>query len=195
MRISSRSLLLKVQMYILSLWLLFVLLILASVDVRTFSNASFTWGFGARVITGNIPSVMCCVMLAACFICYFSFNSYTTGVLQLSVKIKSIENRNADFLVLLSTYIIPLITIDITSCRHAAILIVLLVVIGVMYVRTDYFLANPTLALIGYRVYGIELSKAGLTGVAITKDDLKDGDDVMYVQFGHGSFYVKKVGK
>ena len=44
MRISSRSLLLKVQMYILSLWLLFVLLILASVDVRTFSNASFTWG-------------------------------------------------------------------------------------------------------------------------------------------------------
>lgn len=195
MTTSSRNLLLKIQMYILSLWLLFLLLILASANVSMFSDVSFTWGFVWRVLAGNIPSLACCTMLVLCIVCYLSFNCCTTGALQLSVKIKNIENRNADFLVLLSTYIIPLITIDITSCRHAAILIVLLVVIGVMYVRTDYFLANPTLALIGYRIYGVELSKEGLIGVAIARDDLKDGDNVMYVQFGHGSFYVKKVGK
>lgn len=189
----SRAIFLKSQMYVLSLWLLFAMMIIASVDVRILKEFSWSWAFVGRLIVKNLVPLVCTLMLVVCVVIYLGFKTCVTGTLQLTVKIKKIENRNADFLLLLSTYIIPLVTINLASVRQDVILIVLLIAIGFMYVKTDLFLANPTLALLGYKVYSVTLGEGGLSGVAITKDELLDGDNVMYVTLSREAYYIKKV--
>lgn len=182
---------LKIRMYISSLWLLFAMLIVSSFRLPSDFSLKFKWV--EELFAMNVPSCICGFMLLICALCIWSFKTCVDGTLQLSVKIRKVEDRNADFLLLLSTYIIPLVTIKIDSPRHAMILVILLVAIGVIYVKTNLYLANPTLALVGYKVYAVGLGMPDLSGVAITRDDLRDGDDVMFVSLGRGSFYLKKV--
>ncbi len=47
----------------------------------------------------------------------------------------------------LTTYIIPLVCIDLTKIRYVIVLVVLLVLIGFIFVRMDLYCGNPTLLL------------------------------------------------
>ena len=194
MKRNYRGIFLKVEMYILSLWLLFFMIIISSMNDCVFRHHHSGWrAFCVEFFKYDWLVVVCVCLLGLCGVCFWHFRTHTIGSMQLAVKVKGIENRNADFLLLLSTYIIPLVTMDFTSMRHLIILLVLLIAIGCMYVKTDLFLANPTLALLGYKVYKVELDAIQGNGVAITMDQLEDDDNVMFVRLSQGAFFVKKV--
>ena len=65
--------------------------------------------------------------------------------------------------------------------RYVFALFFLLIIIGVIYVKTDMFYANPTLAVLGYRLYRVQLdSRVGVKEniVVISKSPLCVGDSV-----------------
>ncbi len=66
-----------------------------------------------------------------------------------------IEITPADFdhLTFLSTYIIPLITFNLNEPRSFVVVIVLLIMIGVIYIKSNLYYLNPTLLLFGYKIY------------------------------------------
>jgi len=171
----------KFELYILSLWLLFFLIIIVTADIPIClgDNCSFI-GFNALFSKNVIPIVSLLFLLIGIFF-YFRFDYRISGSKNISSEIEEIEDLNYEHLTFLTTYIIPLICFNLSSSRYIFALIVVLIVIGLIYVKTDKFYANPTLAVLGYRLYKVTLkTRTGRKSsiVLITKDRLTKSDHI-----------------
>lgn len=147
---------LKIQLYILSLWLLFALLFLNKIQIPLcFENCEFI-GLG-KLITLNIIPIICIVFIIAGFWFYYRFKYIIKGAKSLPEKIEEMENINWEHLTFLVTYIIPLLSFDLdfnlTKDRNGLMFFLVLIVIGMIYVKTNMFYNNPTLAILGYHIY------------------------------------------
>jgi hypothetical protein len=91
------------------------------------------------------------------------------------IKITKIEERNSDYLVFISTIVMPLIAIEIVDLRSVIVFSILVIVIFIALVRTEQMFANPTLAVLGFRFYTIEHTSARIPSPIslITKDELQ----------------------
>ena len=121
---------------------------------------------------------------------YYRFKYVIRGAKRLPIQITEIENVNYEHLTFLTTYIIPLICFDLSQVRYAIDLGILLIIIGAIYVKTNMFYANPTLALLGYQIYRANTSqKQGL--IFISKEKLVKGDWVQPLSLDEKIYFVK----
>jgi hypothetical protein len=179
----------KIQLYILSLWLLFLLIPLQEFELTWKSNLEFNENIRNQ-IEGNILTVFSVVMLIIGAFSYKRFFYITKGSKKLPKEIVKIENQNYEHLTFLTTYIIPFICFEFDEIRKVIILIVLLFLIGAIYVRTHLFYANPTLALLGYHLYKVNtINDEGL--IFISRSQLKKGDNVHHIHLGDNIYFVK----
>lgn len=171
----------KFELYILSLWLLFFLIIVVTVEVPAcFGDGCTFIGWQALIGNNAIPIVSLCFLMFGVFF-YIRFDYRISGSKKLPVKIEKIEDVNYEHLTFLTTYIIPLICFNLTSTRYVFALAFLLVIIGVIYVKTDKFYANPTLAVLGYRLYKLTVktrTSVKENVIVITKDRLSEADQI-----------------
>ena len=140
---------LKIQLYILSLWLLFALLFVNKTQIPIcFENCKFM-GFKSLITTNIIP-IICIAFLVAGFWFYYRFKYIIKGAKSLPEKIEAIENINWEHLTFLVTYVIPLLSFDLdfnlSEDRNGLMFFLVLIVIGMIY-------NNPTLAILGYHIY------------------------------------------
>lgn len=125
---------------------------------------------------------------------FFNFKYKLAGSQQNQIIVKEIENKNYEHLTFLSTYIIPLIAFDLTKTRYAIVLLMLLLAIGIMYVKTNMFYTNPTLALLGYRIYKVNASfrtgdENGI--IIISREDISKNDTLSYKRIHENIYYVR----
>lgn len=96
---------------------------------------------------------------------------------QTVIKIKDINYETVTFLI---TYIIPLLFFvvgtDLSIYRNFILLILVLLIIGIIYCKTNMFYSNPTLAILGFHVYQIE-TKVNEEMIVIIKGKLHVNDD------------------
>jgi hypothetical protein len=114
----------------------------------------------------------------------------------LPFRITKIESANYEHLTFLATYIVPLVSFDFGSNRQMTVLGVLLILMGVIYVKTDLFYANPSLALLGFHVYKANGEfKTGTREdvILIARQKIKIEDFVAYIKLDERIYYVKKV--
>ena len=71
------------------------------------------------------------------------------------ITIKEIDNDNSNNLTYLLTYIIPFLAVEITTLNDIIIQFILFVFIGFLYVNSSMLQINPTLNLLGYKLYKI----------------------------------------
>ena len=79
----------------------------------------------------------------------------------ISSKILRVKNINYNYLMFFVTYIIPLICFDVSDVREFIILIFLLIVLGILFVKTNVYYQNPTLALMGFNLYEVDMIYKG----------------------------------
>ena len=130
---------LKLHFYIMSLWLLFVLLFLLTVDIPiSFSkDAHF---IGVMPLLKRNWFAFISLLLALLGIIFASMERRKwAGVSNPPYEILSVKNENYEYLTFLTTYIIPLICIDLTKVRYVIVLGVLLVLIGFIFIRMDLY--------------------------------------------------------
>jgi len=186
----------KFELYILSLWLLFFLIIVVTADVPVCwgENCSFV-GWSTLAKRNFIPLLSLGLLLIGLFY-YFRFDYRVSGSTKIPAKIEIIEDLSYEHLTFLTTYIIPLICFNLTSIRYVFALIFLLVVIGVIYVKTDKFYANPTLAVLGYRLYKVTVKTRTYTKdniVVITKDRLSKSDQIRMLDLDDKVSFARKI--
>ena len=186
----------KYELYIMSLWLLFVLIIVITIDVPIClgNNCEFI-GF-REVLRRNIISLVALFLVIIGLVFYKRFEYRTSGSKKISSKIEKIEDVNYEHLTFLTTYIIPLICFNLTSTRYVIALGILLYVIGVIYVQTDKYYANPTLALLGYRLYKVDLvTRTGDKNsiMIITKDRLLISDQIRRLDLDDKTCFARRV--
>lgn len=183
----------KAGLYIISLWLLFLLVIVITAKVP------MCWGQGCEFIgfskfnTAIIVPLVCVSFLLWGIYEFKRFSFDLKGTTNLPFKIVKIESINYEHLTFLATYIIPLVTFDFSSIRYLIVLILLLFFMGVIYIKTDLFYANPSLALLGFHIYKANgefknnETREGI--VIITRCKLKNLDRVSYIKLDERIYY------
>ena len=191
----AREIVEKLELYILSLWLLFFLVIIVTADIRICSGDPCEF-LGWRVIVANnvVPLISATFLLAG-VIYYFRFDYRIAGSTSIPVTISEVQDLNYEHLTFLTTYIIPLICFNLTNGRYLLALVILLIIIGVIYVKTDKFYANPTLAVLGFRLYSATVTRrTGKTtqAVIITKARLREDSLIRYLQLDDRVLFAKE---
>ena len=131
----------KFELYILSLWFLFVLIIVVTVEIPLCFEIGCQFIGYAELFSKNLVALIALVFVFAGILFYYRFKYYIEGSKALPVKIAKIQDLNYEHLTFLTTYIIPLICFNLSSVRYLLALGILLLVIGAIYVRTDKFYA------------------------------------------------------
>jgi hypothetical protein len=140
---------------------------------------------------------LCIVAIIVGIISFFDFMYKVKGTSELPFKVVAIENIDYEHLTFLTTYIVPLVCFNFNSLRYLIVLLILLFIIGVIYIRTDLFYANPTLAILQFRIYKVSGSfiRDGIRDniILITRDKLDNSNEVKYIKLDDRIYYAKKV--
>lgn len=192
------SRLIKVGMYLLSLWLLLVLIFVNKIDIDLCFDCKFaSWAeLGAIAAKNYLPS-MCVAVLLASLAFYAVFARIIQGAKDGPFKVVEIEDKSADHLVFLATYVIPLLSFSLDTPRQVVSLVITLTLIGAIYVRTNLFYANPTLSLLGFKICTVKFEQGGAgvpTGAAvlIAREDIDLGTAVNMLRLDKNIFFARK---
>lgn len=196
---------LKAVLYILSLWLLFFSLAVMSYDkvflIKIFSIDYFT-------ALKNLKSVNFSLMKSANYIFIFSVFFMIAGIFSLwllymgflagwsaTYVIEDVCDENHEHLAFLTTYIMPLVFTDVDKKRTAINLAVMIIAIGIIYVKTNRFYSNPSLAVLGYRIYKAKIkSQPGKTFVLVCRGRLMNDSKIQYIMLDQDTLLVKEIG-
>lgn len=189
----------KIGLYLLSLWLLFLLTIIITIKIPYYFEKDWIYVGTWNLIKMNIIPIICLLAIIIGIISFYDFLFKTEGTPELAFRITTIENIDYEHLTFLTTYIVPLVCFDFFKIRYLVVLLILLIVIGIIYIRTDLFYANPTLAILQFRIYKISGSfiKYGTREniILITRDKLEMADYVKYIKLDDRIYYAKKSNK
>ncbi len=183
--------LLKTGMYLLSLWLLFILVIVNKINVPICLDCRLATSDEAiKIAMDNYLAIICVVFL----VISGGFYYYFVGLIQESkdgpYAISEVENKNADNLVFLATYVIPLIGFGLDSVRQLLDLTITLVVLAVIFVKTNLFYANPTLSILGFKVFSAKMNERHV--ILITRESIDVNDSVNTLLLDRNVYFAKK---
>ncbi len=185
----------KVDLYVLSLGLLFVFFVIITAtfpEGRIVFSDLEAW---KRFLAPNAVTVVSVLMLCYCVYAYKRFEFDLRGATDIPFEIKKVEGINYEHLTFLATYVVPLISFDFASGRQMIVLALLMIVMGVIYIKTDLFYANPSLALLGFHIYRADGSfkngdRQGI--VLISSGRLQPGQKVSYIKLDERIYYVRE---
>lgn len=149
------------------------------------------------LIKNNIVPLISLICIIIGVYAYYDFKWVLKGNLQLPFEIIEITNVDYEHITFLTTYIIPLVTFNFLDIRYQIVFVILILVIGIIYIRTDLFYANPTLAILRFRIYRVAGKFRNNTEkkdiILISKDILSKGDNVRYIKLDNRIFYAIKL--
>lgn len=187
----------KIQMYIISLWLFFLLIIpitIQPLEKNIWCNDFKWYEMIFYWCKENILPIICLIMALFGYILFKQLEYKWKGTRNLSVRVIEVENENFEYLTFLTTYIIPLVCINLDELRYVIVLFILLVIIGIIFVKADFYLGNPTLALMGYKLYSIryQLNGQEYEKMIVTKDKIRVDDYIESIPFDKNAWYVRR---
>ncbi|WP_226504119.1 anti-phage protein KwaA [Pseudomonas sp. MWU16-30317] len=177
-QLQFRQEIMKFELYIISLWLLFVLMVVVKVDIPTCFGTDCHYVGTVKLVQTNVLPIISLIFIGIVIICYSRFIYRTKANVGLPVVAKKVEDLSYEHLTFLTTYIVPLICFNLDNVRYIIALFILLFVIGQIYVKTDKFYANPTLAILGFRLYKLEVD--GVSKVMITTQRISELDKIVF---------------
>jgi len=183
-------------MYIISLLFLFFLILIITIDIPI-SFESGSRFIGLKELAGrNIVAMFSIIMLGIGLFFLYTFNKNLKGSVSSSFKIKKLSNKNYEHLTFLTTYIVPLIFFDLGNLRYVTVLLILLIIIGIIYVKTDMFYANPTLAIMNFHLYeaDIKLRDGVHEGIVIiSRSELELNSKLVYRKIDRKIYFVRSI--
>lgn len=174
---------LKIRFYFMSLWLLFLFITIVAFVKPELTGTETIKDIIIVYLKSNILSIISLVLSIISVSMTLLTRYEWKGVNNPPCEIIEIKNENYEYLTFLTTYIIPLICIDFEDIRYVIVLIILLTIIGVIFVKMDLYYGNPTLALLGYKIYRATLKGIDAPDgvILITKSKLTKGKSIKWI--------------
>lgn len=175
-----KSIWFRIQYYLLSLWALFLIEVVLTLDVSILKES---YSFKNIILANRITMVFLVLILIDLFL-WIRLRRKMKRSPKNPIKIAKIEERNSDYLVFISTIVMPLIAIEIGDFRSIIVFSILIIVIFIALLRTEQMFANPTLAVLGFRFYEVEhaLEKFPSPVSLITKEEIQVDDFIDLVE-------------
>jgi len=184
----------KIGLFFLSLWLFFILTIIITIKIPICFDDDCTFIGFIELIKTNLISFLCIICLFIGAYSYFDFTFKLKDANQMPFKIAKIENINYEHLTFLTTYIVPLVCFNFVDFRYQIVLLILIFVIAMIYIKTDLFYANPTLALLNYKIYRVDGDfKDGKREnlILISRKNLELNQRCDYIKLDNRIYFVK----
>ena len=181
----------KIELYIISLWFLFLLIFINKVNVPLCFRPTCRFIGMYELFQLNVVPIVSVFFLILGGVFYFRFDyKIVKGAPNLPKKITNIEDLYFENLAFLITYIIPVVGFNLDGTRNRLMLFLMLVLIGWFYVRANIFYTNPSLAVLGYRIYKID-TVGSKNMIVIAKGRLKLGDEIYPRQIDENIYLAK----
>lgn len=186
----------KIDLYVLSLALLFVFIFIITIqfpDGQIEIDNSAAW---IKFFEPNILPTIMVMLFAYAIYAYKRFDYDLNGAPDLPFEVTKVESINYEHLTFLATYVIPLISFEFSSPRQMIVLFLLLMVMCVIYIKTDLFYANPSLALLGFQINRADGNfKTGQREgiILISKDKITLNQKLNYIKLDDRIYYVKGI--
>lgn len=185
---------LKIRFYFMSLILLFILILILTIDIPICLQKD-AYFVGIKVlIKRNILPIISTIFIIWGIFCCFKTEHDWNGVENPPYEIINVRNENYEYLTFLTTYIIPLICMDLKNVRYIIVLGFLLFLIGFIFIKVDLYYGNPALAILGYRLYKVDIKgSTSLQGIIlISKDKLQNNDNIKWIKVGEHVWIARK---
>ena len=145
------SIISKISMFFSSYTLLFIAL-----AVKNYQNKAL-WLLLSISILG---------LVATFFILHTRINPDEASIVQIKTKNELVTGY-------LVTYILPFLSFNLNSLTELLSLLIILITICVLYIKADLIYINPTLMLMGYNIYDIEMDN-GRKRTLLSKKKIQD---------------------
>lgn len=184
----------KFDLYILSLGLLFIFFIVITIKLPSIYLFQTSLIFWRDLAINNFLPIFFILALMYCIYAYLRFDYDLKGATEIPFEITNLKDINYEHLTFLATYVVPLVSFDFSGWRQIIVLFMLLIVIGFIYIKTDLFYANPSLALLGFHIYQANGNfkfgdQKGL--ILICRGRLREGQLASYIKLDKRIYYVK----
>ena len=187
----------QIELYVLSLMFLFCMIFFMSIDTLPCEDTSVCKNYEPLdYLYANWLPVLMIIALGYCEKIRRSFEYILEGNSGDSLTIEECKSESYEHLTFLATYIIPFLGFNFESIFRLIAYFMLFVIIGIIYVKTDMYFANPTLAVFGYKLYKVTLSDSENRYESITvltKNNLEVGQNVSYQFISNSVCFVRKV--
>lgn len=191
----KKTILLKLSLYMISLWILFFMLIVLKIDVSNIP-CEINCSTIKRLFCKNIFSLICILFILSGVAGYVLFKDLLKNAKQLPIKLKECESVNYENLSFLATYIIPLVCFPMQTDREIFVMFAVIIIIGCIFVKTNLYYTNPSLVLLGFNVYKVKTDSQKFgEGIIIVRGRLKSGDDVKYLSLSDNVYFGRRVEK
>ena len=157
--------------FLLSMMFFLVIVIILSIDFPIYlgEDAEFV-GWNILCTKGVLVPVLSTSLLTIAYLFSRWLRSRNRGTQLGPVTIEGLENVSVETMSFVASYFFPLVSFGLAATwRHVAVLWILFILIGFIYIRSDVYYINPTLAIFGYRAYRIDgkLSNSGNFKMAV----------------------------
>lgn len=190
----NRITLLKLSLYLISLWILLFMLIVLKLDVTNLPK-KFAWNSIVILLKYNAVPGICIVLIIIGIIGYILFVDSLKNAKDLPVNIIECESINYENLSFLATYIIPLVCFPMNTDRQIFVMFAVIIVVGCIFVKTNMYYTNPSLVLVGFNVYKVKTnSKTTLkTGIVIIRGEIGVGDSIKYFHLSDNVYFGRRL--
>ena len=183
----------KINLYILSLAILFAFLAVINFP----SPKVFFSDETQSILSKNILFLLSLLALLYCCYIYYHLEHSLKGSGELACKCQNLKQINYEHLTFLTTYVVPLAGLNLadTNANVYVGVFFLLVLIGAVYIKTDIFYQNPSLALLGFHIYSADVhlkaneQRKGI--ILITRTKLEEGQYVDYIKLDDRIYYAR----
>ncbi|HAS8627315.1 TPA: hypothetical protein I7792_20715 [Vibrio vulnificus] len=187
----------QVKLYILSLMFLFCMVLLMSINTLPCDapNVCSDNNIVDYLVANWLPILML-FAIGYCEKIRREFEFVLAGNSGDSLKVLECKSESYEHLTFLATYIIPFLGFNFESIFRLLAYLMLLVIIGIIFIRTDKYYANPTLAIFGYKLFKVTLSDCNNhyeSITVLTKSNLKAGQNVSYQFISDTVCFVRKI--
>lgn len=193
------QLMIKIFIYLFSLIPLFFYWIIDEINLENIHfNISSILKEKDKIIKQNISVIVLLFLIAMLFFIHCILSSDFKKISKdVPIEIKKIKNKKYETLVFFTTYLFPLIDSDLSHLRGIIKIIFLLLIIGCILIKTEYYCYSPTLSILGYKLYKIKYieNEKEKMKIILTKDLLVLGDKIKKIEISNDLIIGKKAKK
>ena len=184
-----------ILIYIHSLWIFFALSIINTFNPDFIDVSSSLYVNLSSAIALNIVPLICIFFLLIGCLYQLTFKFEVSGAYAKVRKITKIENiTHENSLSYLTSNIIPLLSLGSAGFRELSLTSLIVFITGAVFIKTDMYYLNPTLTLLGYKIYRIHRDGEKKELIVMSCDCLKEGNMVKVRQI-NDNIYIGRLVK
>lgn len=189
----------KIGFYLLSMFFFLVIVMILGTKIPVYFGKDWEFiGWEEFCRQGVIIPVICTLLIIGSMLFCLWLFQWNKGSRMGPVTDVTYTNVSGDVMSFVASYFFPLVSFNLgATWQHAVVLGILFVLIGAIYVKADIYYCNPTLLLLGFRIYKAKgtIGKNGdFDQTVITWGKLESSkDNIKYIPIDEKTCFAFKI--